>query len=456
MTYDFGDQKVTFTSDSAAISLENHQYHVSWTVYMVNNSGLKKMSLSNVSYSFINSAAQHSAVLKANNSFIKIAEIFSFGTAIDASIAVKNLMKTNETYEIMFDMKSAKHHSIASMNGFDPHVNSIIHGSALSKTGFAMIPSADWSLSMGHVNVNWRNEMSIFHSGYIATSQDSSFVALPFGPVTLMENETYSIDPVIRPEVHSCPTCGGGNGGGGGSDSSFPAGMSSYIYDANGNQIGLISQSVDTQSEWETGVLFGPSIGASFSPESGSSACAMTVNSFVQDYCWIGNSAGSGYEMCMKIEDNFYQNHVDQNAVCMDTILTVITGIANAVGLPIPDLADFLAYSSGISTKTLSDGIQTSANAGIYYIPCTFGEYIYNTLGYSYGPWYDPSFQNSYMFGDHLHNEFEDTSVGGTQCNPVVNYFEYSVTMSVSNGLEDGSLFTGSSSMTFNIGQYNP
>ncbi len=68
MTYDFGDQKVTCTGDSAAISLENHQYHVSWTVYMVNNSGLKKMSLLNVSYSFINSAAQHSAVLKANNS----------------------------------------------------------------------------------------------------------------------------------------------------------------------------------------------------------------------------------------------------------------------------------------------------------------------------------------------------------------------------------------------------
>jgi hypothetical protein len=84
---------------------------------------------------------------------------------------------------------------------------------------------------MGHVNVNWQNEMSIFHAGTVTAGSDSSSVNLPFGPVTLMGNETYSIDPVIDPErvVH----CACGSGGGGGS---YPPGLSA-IEDLSTNMI---------------------------------------------------------------------------------------------------------------------------------------------------------------------------------------------------------------------------
>ena len=212
---------MTFTGDHATVTIGDHRYHVTWTVYMINNSHFEKMYLSNTSYTLIHTSYQNSAILKANNSFVRVAEIFSFGSAIDASIAVKNLMKGNETYEVVFDMVSENHHSFITMNGYEPEMGSISHGSPISGTGYAMIPSGDWSVSMGHVNVNWQNEMSIFQVGTVATNPDSSSVNLPFGPITLMGNETYSIDPIIRPSVvHLCAcTSGGGGGGSGGGGS---------------------------------------------------------------------------------------------------------------------------------------------------------------------------------------------------------------------------------------------
>ena len=219
---------MAFSSDHAVITMGDHSYHVSWTVYMINNAHLKKMHLTNISYERIDSKYQNSAILRENNSYISLAEIFSFGTAMDASIAVKNLMKVNETYEIMFHLKSGNHHSTFSMNGNDPQTGSITSGSALPGTGYAMIPSGDWSINMGHVNVNWQNEMSIFHVGSVATDTVSSSVNLPFGPVTLMGNETYSIDPVIKPEIIVHCACSGGGGGGGSGGGSGGSGSPPY------------------------------------------------------------------------------------------------------------------------------------------------------------------------------------------------------------------------------------
>jgi len=448
VTYNFGDQKVTFTGDHVTISLGDHSYHVSWRVYMVTGTHLKQMHLTNISYRRIDTKYQNSAILRENNSYISLAEIFTFGNAMDASIAVKNLMKVNETFVPTFSISTSRHTHVQIGNNVSSE-NLNLTANAYCPISSAIIPSNDWYVYQSKVTISWKQEYSIFHEGIILSSPSGNKISLPFGPITLSANQTYSVDPEIKPMVIAHPPGGGGGGG----VSSFPVGTSSYIYDSNGNEIGLISQSTDSQSEFETMTYFGPTIATSFSPVSGSS---WTVNSYVQDYCWIGNSAGSSYEMYMSILDNYYQNHVDQEIGQMQTVLTVITDIANAAGLPIPDLAYFLQYSSGISTKTLTYGIQTSADAGCSIIECDYGAYYYNTLGYCYGPWYDPSFQDSFIFGELMQNAFTDTSVGGTQSNPVVNYFEYSVTMSVSNGAIDGPLYTGSSSLSFNIGQYNP
>ena len=447
MTYDFGGQKVAFTGDHVTISTGDHSYHVSWRVYMVTGTHLKKMHLTNISYRRIHTPYQNSAILTENNSYISLAEIFTFGTAMDASIAVKNLMKGNEAFVPTFSITTSKHTHVQ-MGGNVGSEKLNLTTNTYSPISSAVIPSTDWYVYESNLTISWKQEFSIFHEGIIQSSSSGNKISLPFGPITLSANQTYSVYPEIKPMRIAPP-----GGGGGGGVSSFPVSTSSYIYDSNGNEIGLISQSTDLQSEFETMTYFGPTIATSFSTVSGSS---WTVNSYVQDYCWIGNSVGSSYEMYMSILDNYYQNHVDQEISQMQTVLTVITDIANAAGLPIPDLAYFLQYSNGISTKTLTYGIQTSADAGCSFIECDYGAYYYNTLGYYYGPWYDPSFQDSFIFGELMQNEFTDPSVGGTQSNPVVNYFEYSVTMSVSNGAIDGPLYTGSSTLYFNIGQYNP
>jgi hypothetical protein len=213
VTYDFGGQKVTFTGDHVTISMGDHSYHVSWRVYMVTGTHLKQMHLTNISYRRIDTKYQNSAILRENNSYISLAEIFTFGTAMDASIALKNLMKANETYEIAFHMVSENHHSKFQLNGNYPMMDSLNENSMIPETGDAMIPSGDWSLTMGHVKVNWQDEMSIFHIGSVSTNPLSSSLILPFGPITLMGNETYSIDPVIRPSIIHICACSGGGGG---------------------------------------------------------------------------------------------------------------------------------------------------------------------------------------------------------------------------------------------------
>ncbi len=94
--------------------------------------------------------------------------------------------------------------------------------------------------------------------------------------------------------------------------------------------------------------------------------------------------------------------------------------------------------------KTLS-----SANARISVIPCDYRAHYYNMLGYYYAPWYDPwaHFQDSFMFGELLQNGFTDTSAGGAQSDLVVNYFECAVTMSASDGMIDGPLHMGPSTL---------
>lgn len=198
-TYEFGSQRVTFTGDHVTISFGKHTYDVSWTVYMANHSHMKKMNLSNISYSRIHNKYQNSAIMRVSNSYVKVAEIFSFGTAIHASIAIKNLLKSKATFEVVFYMKSGNHSALVSMNGYDPIRAAIPHGSSLLDRGSLMIPSKDWSLSMCHIGINWRNEASLFHAGLVSSNQDSSSIALPFGPITIMGGETYSIDPIIRP-----------------------------------------------------------------------------------------------------------------------------------------------------------------------------------------------------------------------------------------------------------------
>jgi len=411
VTYNFGGQKVTFTGDHVTISMGHHSYHVSWRVYMVTGAHLKQMHLTNISYRRIDTKYQNSAILRENNSYISLAEIFTFGTAMDASIAVKNLMKVNETYEIAFHMVSENHHSKFQLNGNYPMMDSLNENSMIPETGDAMIPSGDWSLTMGHVKVNWQDEMSIFHVGSVSTNPLSSSLILPFGPITLMGNETYSIDPVMTPE--RLP------GGGGGGEAYAPNSATFYIYKSNGDTAGTytLTSYMGTECPYTQDLAphenFAVDFGTGLSyPNS------IGTWSISQKVSYGFSSGGYGGQLYIGYAESANQNPV--NNVLEDGIANYIFSIVSAaVGFPIPDPLSFIELSSDNHQSTLP--YSTSEMGEVISSGCVPAEYC--PIWQSANPFSSSYGKIAYMFGIHTNSDY--FNVGSLDAGVTAQFYIY-------------------------------
>ncbi|MGP6207902.1 hypothetical protein ACNF42_07755 [Cuniculiplasma sp. SKW3] len=51
----------------------------------------------------------------------------------------------------------------------------------------------------GNLTVSWYGEQSIYHGGIISSTNDGNSISVPFGPISLQPNSSYSIDPTISP-----------------------------------------------------------------------------------------------------------------------------------------------------------------------------------------------------------------------------------------------------------------
>ena len=206
--YRYGNEYVEFDGQNTYVGLGNLVYPVSWSVYMVGvpqhlsglfstysgSSQISIQSFTSHTIRRIESAFQNSAVLTESNKNVRIAEIFTFRySAVDASIAIENLRSTNQTYITSFSI-SMGHHTHAFIGGFSPR--SVVSFRGMGNQIFP-IQKQEWSLSTGKVTVNWESEDSIFNLGAYYSSPEESGIRLPFGPIALMPDETYSIDPVI-------------------------------------------------------------------------------------------------------------------------------------------------------------------------------------------------------------------------------------------------------------------
>ena len=221
--YRYGNEYVQFSGQNAYVGFGNSMYPVSWAIYQINpvspvytpfssgngSSPLTVQTFSHYRTTRIENAYQNSAVMIRWNHNIRIAEIFSFiNGGIDASVAIKNIENSSGTFMSAFSM-TVNHSRNAQIGGFNPQA---IHSSRGMGNQNFLIGSKDWSISTGNLSISWKNEQSIFSAGVLSISPSGNRIALPFGPLTLSANETFTIDPLIRPMIFPRPPSGGSDG----------------------------------------------------------------------------------------------------------------------------------------------------------------------------------------------------------------------------------------------------
>jgi hypothetical protein len=206
--YSSGSSEVMFNGNNVELGLAGNIYPVAWNIFKVNRQSyspydgeststpLQYENLTHYKYSRVVNLYQNSAVMIKWNSNLKIAEIYSFvNGSIDASIAIENL---NSSGNFIGDFSmSMKHSEYATLTGLSPFGSHFSRGKAQSVD----IPSNDFAMYASNVSISWRGEASIFHTGILTETPSSGVISLPFGPISIQRNETYSIDPVISPSL---------------------------------------------------------------------------------------------------------------------------------------------------------------------------------------------------------------------------------------------------------------
>lgn len=248
VTYSYGNEMVRFQGVNAAVGFGENTYPVSWKIYRSVQTGATTgtetagfSSLQPILENFSNyqtvriaNDQQNTAGILLWNRDVKAAETCSFTSQrIDSSISVTNLNHYNETFIAVFSIQQ-KSDPASIVSGFT--YSNIFHGPGVANSVYA-VPSSSWGIRQGNLSMTWINEIPIFNGGLLYSGQNTIITSLPFGPFSLVPNETYSIDPIISPDSIT-PPHGGGGGGGGGTTSMGVYFSNLNVMEANGIAFG--------------------------------------------------------------------------------------------------------------------------------------------------------------------------------------------------------------------------
>ncbi len=231
-TYTANGITITVQSKNTLISADGQTYGISWEIYMINGTSQVLEQFGSYQVNRINNSAQNSVIVIVENNDVKAAEVYSFeGQSVDASIALQSFVNGSATFIVDFVTTMNPHQHVRTYGFSDQNFNFKLSTNKV----IAPISSNSWGLEDQYVSISWENEMSIFHSGVIESALPQNIVSLPFGPFVLQTNETYDIDPVIKPMIIPPPPGGGGGGGGsgGGGSGGTPPQLSSFYMDTN-------------------------------------------------------------------------------------------------------------------------------------------------------------------------------------------------------------------------------
>ncbi len=237
-SYSAYGQTVSFIDQQPVVSFgSGHtEYPVSWNILQINtgntqithtttpfvtsgNSTISMNTFTHYRTSRINDSSQDSAQLIQCSNSTQSASVFFFHKyTLSSSLAWKNKHKYNQTYMIDFTIITPY------CNTFQVGGNGVHNMTMINSTG--IIPSSCVDLQIGGVNLYWMPDASLFHGGIIEQKDHHDVVVIPFGTVTLVSNETYSIDPDMEPAPMIGPgpvhKSGGGGGGGTSPTTTYP------------------------------------------------------------------------------------------------------------------------------------------------------------------------------------------------------------------------------------------
>ena len=210
-TYNYLGESVKFTGNKVMLGFGKYSFPVFWSIYTINSKGstldatpyssshsmnlINNTTFSSYHYRRVCNPLENAAVLTQSGHNIRMSEIYPFGNGcINSYLSFKNTGNRTETFEVDFSIMS------------NPDVNAMTDGFNYNSYSFSnpsgntyLIPSSDMHAQTGNVTVSWYGEQSIFHGGLIRMQSNGNTISLPFGPITLSPNSSYSIDPLISP-----------------------------------------------------------------------------------------------------------------------------------------------------------------------------------------------------------------------------------------------------------------
>ncbi len=438
-TYSYHGNSVTFSGNNALIGIGSESFAQSWAVMSINGS-IPIALVPSLKRTYTEQIGEANLVIREYvNSMVKVSEIYSFANdSVEQSIVVQNLLHSNQSMAVFYNLNQR---DAASTSELEISNNTTLQNT--SSNGVYTLGNLIWGVSIGNSTVSWRNSMSAMGGGILARGGFGESLTLAYSIPQLVYNETYSIDPSIS----QFPVTNNVNA----------SGAQIWSYDALGNLhlAGIISISAYSDSVPVGGSTnFGTLFGANFEPNNGSAAGDdFDVNYISQSLEMTGNSGGIADSISYYVEDYYYQNYQSTSPSNMNSVLNILYDVAELIasyyGIPLVNPFDFIQHSS-IDTY-FTNSMTVTYNAGSSYNIRT-GYTTYYGLGTNYG-FLDLSFKPSYLFGADTTDQFTSPANGYTYSNPLYVYFEYSVTLKVSNGYPN-NIASGSQSTDFTLGQY--
>ena len=346
-----GHDLISVSNGQASVGFSSHTRNVSWDIYELNGNQVSKVNLHVYSVKEYTSTYGPSIGLLLRGDHIQVGELYiMYKGIIDSLISFENLNRDSTTYTAVFNMYLGHANSV-SLYGAGGSVANV--GMLNSTTINFLLPRTNYGVRANSLSINWMQEGSLFHGGVLKNYFGSSDIELPFGPVTLVSNQSATIDPLIS----------NGQSAGDIYSGDWSLGTTTLITNPSNNaKIGEVLMGTGGQYEYVAGYYVGPTIGVAFSPYNGGN---YVVNYVQQTYVWSWNAAGQD-DMYISYESNYFQNYQNSNDQQMDDILSLLENLAATGPFPIPQIVAFLNYvnSNYQTVQSVYDGIQITENAG--------------------------------------------------------------------------------------------